>query len=227
MNRAISPPALAATSCLMRLPATLLPACTRRAALLLSTVPFYLLGGVPSVSHAASAPVSSGVRTRSGIEFIDFRLGKGPSPRFGQLVRFHYVLYTLGSQSGELVECDSTYERKPYFTKHGNGFSCQGLEEAIHTMSVGGRRRVVVPPALSYTSDKGPLPPAAKARKQLFQAVTDGQPVVFDVELVAAVDDMLDRGEYDDLDVEEATDIISRATAEARKAREPPAELPP
>ena len=212
----------------MRLPASLVPACTRRAALqLLSTVPFCLFGAAPSASHAANAPVNSGVRTRSGIEFIDYQLGKGPSPRFGQLLRFHYVLYTLGSQPGELVECDSTYERKPYFTKHGNGFSCQGLEEAIHTMNVGGRRRVVIPPALSYTSDKGPVPPEAKARRQLYKAVTDGQPVVFDVELVAAVDDLLDRGDYEDLDVEDAAEIISRATesrtaTEATEATDPP-----
>ena len=159
----------------------------------------------PQPIFAAETPPTSGFETRSGLKFIDFREGNGQTPRFGQLIRFHYVGYTLESVgSKSLSAFDSSYERKtPYFTKHGNGYTCQGLEEAIHTMSVGGRRRVILPPVLGYTGDKGPLPPKAGARKQLFGAVSAGQPVVFDLELVAVVDDLLDRGDYDDLSMEE------------------------
>ena len=89
--------------------------------------------------------------------------GSGAPPRFGQLVRFHYVGY-IASEDGESLEAyDSSYERNtPYFTKHGNGLTCEGLEEALHTMRPGGRRRVLLPPSLGYSrgsaSDKGPLP---------------------------------------------------------------------
>ena len=65
---------------------------------------------------------------------------------------------------------------------------------------------MVVPPALGFTGDKGPLPPDSQGRSKLFKAVDAGAPVVFDVELVSALDDLLDRGEYDDLDVQEATE---------------------
>jgi hypothetical protein len=152
---------------------------------------------------APPPPASTGVRTRSGVQFIDFKVGGGSTPRFGQLVRFHYVGYVMGANGGELVEFDSSYARNtPYFTKHGNGYTCQGLEEAIHTMRVGGRRRVVVPAALGYTADKGPYPPSGGSRSKLFEAITTGQPVLFDVELLSAVDDRLDRGEYDQLDTD-------------------------
>ena len=57
----------------------------------------------------------------------------GP-PRFGQLIRFHYVGYTATDDS--LEPFDSSYERRtPYFTKHGNGFTVQGLEEALQPTS--------------------------------------------------------------------------------------------
>ncbi|EOD04444.1 hypothetical protein EMIHUDRAFT_60569, partial [Emiliania huxleyi CCMP1516] len=87
--------------------------------------------------------------TASGLRYFDFAEGSGAPPRFGQLIRFHYVGYTATDDS--LEPFDSSYERRtPYFTKHGNGFTVQGLEEALHTMRPGGRRRVILPPKLSY-----------------------------------------------------------------------------
>ena len=202
----------------MRTPSAPLPA--RRAALCLLSTPLLLQSLAPSPLLAAPDP-TSGITTRSGVKFIDFRKGQGATPRFGQLIRFHYVGYAiantdqsggggllgglLDSSSGPLKVFDDSYERNtPYFTKHGNGYTCQGLEEALHTMRVGGRRRVILPPALSFTSDKGPLPPGPRQRETLFSAVEKQQPIIFDVELLSAVDDLLDRGDYDDLDFEEA-----------------------
>ena len=73
-----------------------------------------------------------------------------------------------------------------------------------------------MPPVLGYTGDKGPLPPKAGARQQLFDAVSAGQAVVFDLELVAVADDLLDRGDYDDLSMEEVADLAkAKADAEA------------
>lgn len=162
-----------------------------------------ILGGF--ICCAAPPPVLSsplperGVRTPSGLMFIDFAQGTGPSPRFGQLLRFHYVGYTVDQQRATLSSIDSSYDRNsPYFIKHGNGYTCQGIEEALHTMRAGGRRRVIVPPKLGFTADKGPLPPTAGARNKLFDATVAGQPLVFDLELVSVSDDLLDRGDYED-----------------------------
>lgn len=171
--------------------------CTRRVWLTLGGMAAIAL---PNPTSAASGPISDGVRTRSGLLYMDFKEGSGSTPRFGQLLRFHYVGYAPNTQKRTLVSFDSSYDRRSaYLVKHGNGFTCQGIEEALHTMRVGGRRRVVLPPALGYTADKGPMPPGAGARSKLFDAVTAGEPLIFDLELVSIMDDLLDRGDYDDL----------------------------
>ena len=191
-----------------------LPSLTRRAVMhLLAVAPFTAQPGQLFAADM-SLPSTSGVRTRSGVQFIDFKVGEGATPRFGQLLRFHYVGYLAGARPGELDVWDNTYERNaPFFTKHGNGFTCQGLEEAVHTMRVGGRRRVVVPPALGYTSDKGPYPPNSAARNKLFTGISEGRQVIFDVELLSATDDLLDRGDYDDLDVDDAANVFQKISS--------------
>ena len=184
----------------------------RRAALhLLSVMPAaWILP--PTPAHAAlDQPIGRAVRTRSGVQLIDYREGDGPTPRFGQLVQFHYVGYVPGERPGELVSFDSTFSRNtPYLVKHGNGQTCQGLEEALHTMRVGGRRRVVVPRELGYTGDKGPVPPRDQGRTTLYDGVNAGKPIIFDLELVSASDDPLDRGDYDELDMNEAGQVLAK-----------------
>ena len=139
---------------------------TRRAALGLALLPALR-------RPAVAADLKDIVSTPSGLRYVDFAPGSGAPPRFGQLVRFHYVGY-IASEDGESLEAyDSSYERNtPYFTKHGNGLTCEGLEEALHTMRPGGRRRVLLPPSLGYSrgsaSDKGPLPVKATLRDRLF-----------------------------------------------------------
>ena len=193
----------------------------RRAALMLISAPLLPLAPLPMLAADPPPDTASGVSSRSGLRFIDFRKGEGPSPRFGQLIRFHYVGYALDGESDKLKVFDSTYERKlAYFTKHGNGFTCQGIEEALHTMQPGGRRRVILPPNLGYAiGDKGPVPPNAGGRDRLYAAVDASKPLVFDLELVSAVDDLLDRGDYDDLDLEGAQQF-AKEKADARAAAE-------
>ena len=194
---------------------------SRRFALrLLSCAP---LAAPPVLRALAAVPdqtPSEGFVTPSGLRFFDFREGEGPTPRWGQLIRLHYVGYTVSSTGGELVKFDSTYERKePYLTKHGNGQTIRGLEEAMHGMQAGGRRRVIIPAGkLSYITDKGPVPPGPGARTKMYNAVNDQQPIVFDVELMSVMDDLLDRGDYDDGDVRDL--VLDVREASERDAQE-------
>lgn len=205
----------------MRLAAPTRAAALRLAALAAASSPLWQIPLLSAADTGVSPDSAAAVRTRSGVRYIDFREGTGPMPRFGQLIRFHYTGYTIrrdGAADAALEAYDSTYERgrQPYFTKHGNGLTCQGLEEALHTMRVGGRRRVIVPPALGYTGDKGPFPPGPSGRDQLFDAVGANRNVYFDVELLSVADDLLDRGDYDDLDETEARDVVRAATQMAQ-----------
>ncbi len=200
-------------------------ALSRRLALrLLSCAPL----AAPPAALLATLPASAqdqipkeGFVTPSGLRYFDFREGQSSeTPKWGSLIRFHYVGYTVSSTGGELVEFDSTYDRRePYFTKHGNGQTIRGLEEAMHSMKAGGRRRVIVPAGqLSYITDKGPVPPKPGGREKMYKAVNDEQPLVFDVELVSVMDDLLDRGDYDDgalLGSQEACDAWSAGAGAA------------
>ena len=170
----------------------LVPTLTRRAlALLLASASPSLL---PRPAHSAQPLRPPPVQTPSGLQYIDFREGSGDNPRWGQMIRFHYMGYVLSDKGDRLESFDSSYKRdQPYLTKHGNGLTCQGIEEGLHGMRIGGRRRIILPAALGFTADKGPLPPAESSRAMLFARVTKGEPIVLDVELLSAYDDLLDR----------------------------------
>ena len=63
----------------------------------------------------------------------------------GQLVAFQYVMYYRPT-GGKPEVVDKTSE--PFLHKHGNGRLCRGLDEAIHTMKLGGKRRAIIPKSL-------------------------------------------------------------------------------
>jgi len=195
---------------------------SRRFALrLLSCAPLAAPPTLRAFAAESEQTPSEGFITPSGLRLFDFQTGKGPTPRWGQLIRLHYVGYTVSSTGGELEIFDSTYKRKdPYFTKHGNGQTVRGLEEAMHGMRAGGRRRVIIPAGqLSYITDKGPVPPGPQARDKMYKAVNDQQPLVFDVELISVMTDLLDRGDYDDGDVSDLRlDLREEAESEAQAA---------
>lgn len=110
---------------------------SRRSALL----PLLAAALRPSARPAAAALPTApekGFLTGSGLRYFDFGEGAGEPPRYGQLIRFNYVAYV--ADGSRLKQFDSSYDREPYLTKHGNGFTAQGIEEALHTMRPGGRR---------------------------------------------------------------------------------------
>ena len=69
---------------------------TRRAALGLALLPALR-------RPAVAADLKDIVSTPSGLRYVDFAPGSGAPPRFGQLVRFHYVGY-IASEDGESLE---------------------------------------------------------------------------------------------------------------------------
>lgn len=144
-------------------------------------------------------------KTKSGLRYYDVRKGSGPAPKWGQVAIIQYEGYVRASPFSRLVLFDDTYSRKaPYLVKHGNGRVIRGLDEGLHTMKLGGLRRIVVPLELGYTkTGLGPIPPNALRRKVLVRELTKAEQqegeIVYDVELVSVYDDEADMGYYDDL----------------------------
>ena len=125
------------------------------------------------MSSTANIPVTSKVdtqlikRTASGLGFEELLEGSGRVAEAGNLVAVHYTGWlTDGS------EFDSSRKRGEVFIFNlGRGQVIGGWDEGVAGMKVGGRRKLVIPPALGYG--------AAGAGS----AIPPGATLVFDVEL--------------------------------------------
>ena len=110
--------------------------------------------------------------TASGLQFTDTTVGTGASPKSGQTCVMHYTgwLYKDGVKGAKF---DSSLDRgKPFEFSIGTGQVIGGWDEGVSTMKVGGKRTLVIPPALGYGARGagGVIPPNAT--------------LIFDVELL-------------------------------------------
>ncbi|CAM9721529.1 unnamed protein product, partial [Phaeothamnion confervicola] len=163
---------------------------------------------------------SIGKVTKNGVKYFDFKAGDGPEPQWGQLVSISFVLYARTSPDGQLVKIDSSdANHEPYLFKHGNGRQIKGLEEGLHSMRVGGRRRIVIPPRLGYTvPGLGPFPASPWSRRNLngmlekLASRPGSGELVVDVELLTTIDDDADQGYYgdDSLTLEELQEVMRK-----------------
>jgi hypothetical protein len=144
-------------------------------------------------------------KTKSGLQYIDLVEGTGVSPRYGNFVSISYKAYVkLPKIEGKESKLDEFDSDPAYLIKHGNGRTVPGLDEGLHTMKVGGKRRIIVPPKLGYvTSGLGPIPPGPYGRWKLNRLIdrmieVKGGNVIFDVEMRSVIEDEADQGYYDD-----------------------------
>lgn len=170
-----------------------------------------VLGGGAAPSQAGGIKdwevPAVGYKTKTGLTYFDVRPGEGESPKWGQVTIFHYEGYVRSSPDARLVLFDDTYSRNtPYLHKHGNGRVIRGLDEGLHTMKLGGLRRIVIPLEQGFTKvGLGPLPPNGLRRKILAREITKAEEsvprgeIVYDVELVSIYDDEADLGYYEDV----------------------------
>ncbi|KAJ1626371.1 hypothetical protein T492DRAFT_1032858 [Pavlovales sp. CCMP2436] len=185
------------------------PALLRRQMLLQLPASALALCAAAVLPRVASAAASSVVRDEAGFRYYDIRPGEGASPKWGQLLTINYAGYTL-QEDGSLRCFDSSFAREdPYLLKHGNGQQVKGLELALHGMRIGGRRRVILPQeTLGFTVGAlGPLPVRRAERERLQDEINKTEQagrnvdLIFDVELLTAMDDVIDRGIYEDVTI--------------------------
>jgi peptidylprolyl isomerase len=108
------------------------------------------------------------VTTPSGLKYTDTVVGTGPSPRPGQTAVVHYT----GTLTDGTKFDSSRDKGQPYEFPLGRGTVIRGWDEGVATMKVGGRRRLVVPPALGYGAAGRP------------PVIPGGATLIFDIELL-------------------------------------------
>lgn len=164
---------------------------------------------------------TKGFQTKSGLKYFDVREGDGESPRYGQVISFLFASYYKANPDVGLEKIDESGSQ-PFLHKHGNGRVVRGVDEALHTMKVGGQRRVIIPKDLGYTElGLGPFPSDPGRRNRLGAIIDDldkdrGQ-LIFDLQLLYVGDDDNDQGYYDDIGVSQ--DEIRELALKAMKSR--------
>ena len=128
----------------------------------------FIAGGTSS----ALAQTGKAMTTPSGLQITDTKVGTGATPKTGQTCVMHYTgwLYDNGKKGAKF---DSSVDRgEPFEFKIGMGQVIRGWDEGVATMKVGGKRTLVIPPALGYGARGagGVIPPNAT--------------LIFDVELL-------------------------------------------
>src|SRR4249919_1193681 len=127
--------------------------------------------GVIAMSEAADAqPVTT---TPSGLKIIDTKVGTGPAPKPGQTCVMNYTGW-LYENDKKGAKFDSSLDRnQPFSFPIGQHQVIAGWDEGVATMKVGGKRTLIIPPALGHGSRGagGVIPPNAT--------------LMFDVELLA------------------------------------------
>lgn len=92
----------------------------------------------------------------SGLKYIDIQQGAGPAPRFGGRAIVHYTGWLTDGTQVDTSRIDDTVLEFAI----GKHDVIAGWEEGVLTMKVGGKRRLIIPPALGYGSEKkGNIPP--------------------------------------------------------------------
>ncbi|CAM9826539.1 unnamed protein product [Ascophyllum nodosum] len=193
----------------------------------LGRVGFALMLGQQKVVRAEESTIARGDTpmvgkiTKNGVKYFEYRVGEGDSPRWGQDCVIRFTMYGRTSPDSKLIKIQSSDDNlETYLFKHGNGRQLKGMEEGLHTMRVGGKRRIIFPPQLGFSvQGLGPYPAYPRKRDTLvkvlqsFEKTNKGE-LVMDVELLEAFDDEADQGYYEDETVspEELQEILAETS---------------
>ncbi|HLV80748.1 MAG TPA: FKBP-type peptidyl-prolyl cis-trans isomerase [Chthonomonadaceae bacterium] len=120
-------------------------------------------------SHAKSktaAKTGKWITTKSGLKYMDIKVGAGPMPKPTQQVTVNYVGKLA---NGTVFDASSKHGGPATFPLNG---VIKGWTEGVSSMRVGGKRRLVIPPSLGYGA--AGMPPAIPPNATL----------TFDIELL-------------------------------------------
>jgi len=100
------------------------------------------------------------VKTPSGLQYEDLKVGTGAEAKAGQNVQVHYTGWLTNG-----TKFDSSVDRgDPFVFRLGAGMVIKGWDEGVAGMKIGGKRKLTIPAELGYGArgtPGGPIPPNA------------------------------------------------------------------
>jgi len=120
-------------------------------------------------TNAPTKVTGAGVKTDSGLQYWDIKVGTGDEAKSGDKVKVHYTgWFTTGKKFDSSVDA-----QQPYSFTLGQGSVIKGWDEGVAGMKVGGKRQLRIPPELAYGEPgyKNIIPPNST--------------LIFDVQLLA------------------------------------------
>ncbi|MDX9955654.1 MAG: FKBP-type peptidyl-prolyl cis-trans isomerase [Anaerolineae bacterium] len=109
---------------------------------LMAMVVVLLLAGCGGKNPAEEETVT----TKTGLQYVDIKVGEGDMPKLGDTVVVHYTGWL---EDG--TKFDSSVDRgEPFEFSIGLGQVISGWDEGVGTMRVGGVRKLIIPPDLGY-----------------------------------------------------------------------------
>lgn len=129
---------------------------------------------VPANNPNAATPKVERIKTQSGLQYEDTKVGSGDVARSGFLVTVHYTGWLKSRDGSTGKKFDSSRDGdQPFTFRLGSGQVIEGWDEGVQGMRVGGIRKLIVPSYLGYGSRGAPprIPPNAT--------------LIFDIELLA------------------------------------------
>jgi FKBP-type peptidyl-prolyl cis-trans isomerase len=98
--------------------------------------------------------------TKTGLKYIDEKVGTGTEAQAGNTVDVHYTGWLKNGK-----KFDSSVDRgKPFRFRLGAGMVIAGWDEGVAGMKEGGKRKLIIPPELGYGEKGSPpvIPPSAE-----------------------------------------------------------------
>jgi FKBP-type peptidyl-prolyl cis-trans isomerase len=109
-------------------------------------------------TKAPSKITGDGVKTESGLQYWDLKVGTGQVAKEGDGVRVHYTGWlTNGKKFDSSVDAG-----RPFTFVLGHEEVIKGWDEGVAGMKVGGKRQLRIPPDLAYGTSgtpDGTIPP--------------------------------------------------------------------
>lgn len=117
-------------------------------------------GGAPTTTKSGEEPTTTKpvVEVPEGpppteLQVKDLKVGTGAEAEAGQQVEVHYV----GVAYSDKKQFDASWDRgEPFTFPLGAGRVIKGWDQGVAGMKVGGRRQLVIPPALAYGPEGRP-----------------------------------------------------------------------